>query len=132
MADISWHLVLSLASTGIGMGLVSCFVGMRPKLENPLWWLLYFIWITVVLSLGSNAPFLTLLLASVLAGLLHGCTSALLIDKYIQNNPWHSKQMQGPKSKLARRFVAIGLSVGVVFGVVVGGIGWSLSRLLLA
>ncbi len=130
MADISWHLVLSFAATGIGMGLLSCLVGMKPKLENPLWWGLYLIWITVVLGLGSNAPFLTLLLASTLAGVLHGCTSALLMDKYIQNNPWHSKKLKGPKSKLAQKFVKIGMGVGFGFGLIVAGIGWGLSRLL--
>ncbi len=130
MAEISWYLVFGFAATGIGMGVLSCRVGMRPKVENPLWWLLYLIWIAIALILDSKSPFWTLLIASVLAGLFHGGISAFLIDQYKQNNPWHAKKMKGSKSKQQRSFIKIGLTVGFAFGLMVAGIGWGLSKLL--
>ncbi len=82
MPEISWYLVFGFAATGIGMGFLSCLVDMRPKVENPLWWLLYLIWIAIVLIFDSKSPFWTLLIASVLAGLFHGRISVFLIDQY--------------------------------------------------
>jgi hypothetical protein len=122
-----WGLVMGLGATGIVLALLSCLVGMRPKVENPAWWGLYVVWIVVVLAVGVSPPFFTLLAASILAGLLHGTTTELLIDRYIENNSWHAEKMQGPKSKHALKFVLTGLVVGVGMGAVVGGIAWGLS-----
>jgi hypothetical protein len=128
MAEVSWWLVAILAPTGIAMALLSCLVGMRPKVENPAWWALYAAWIVVTLALAVPAPFWTLWISSALAGLLHGTTTALLLDRYIGNNPWHADKMEGPHSKLATQFIVIGVVVGTVFGAVVAGIAWALGR----
>ncbi len=128
MPGLPWGLIAALSATGILMALFSSLVGMRQKLEIPLWWGLYALWIAIVLFTGREAPFRTLLLASVFAGLLHGSTQALLIDRYTENNPWYAEKMQGPKAKLARQFVVMGVVIGSVFGVIVGGIAWGLSR----
>jgi len=129
MSDVSWQLVLSLGATGIVMALVSCFVGLRPKVENPAWWGLYAVWIAIVLALGDATPFRTVLFASIVAGGLHGVTTSLCIDRYIVSNPWHAERMQAPKSKLRLMFCATGLLVGTVFGAVVAGIAWGLARI---
>lgn len=129
MAELHWTLVGVLAMSGIAMGLVSCLVGMRPKLENSLWWGLYAAWIAVVLTLGRGSPFLTILVASGLAGVLHGATQTLLLDQYRASNPWHAERTQGPRGKLALQFVAMGAVIGTAAGAVVGGIAWALSQL---
>ncbi len=129
MPELPWTLIAVLATTGIVMALISCLVGMRPKVENPAWWGVYVLWVAVVLVLHTGAPFLTILIASGLAGLLHGTTRALLIEQYRRNNPWHAERTQGPRGKLTVQFVAIGVVTGIVFGAVVGGIAWALNRL---
>lgn len=129
MAGVSWGLVAAFAATGVLMALLSCLVGMRPRLENPLWWALYAVWVAIVLSAGIEAPFLTLWLSSILAGLLHGGVTALLLDRYIANNPWHADRTKGPRGKLAAQFVAMGVVIGAVFGLVVAGIAWGLARI---
>lgn len=130
MAEISWAYVAVFAATGIAMALLSCLVGMRPKVENPAWWLLYAVWITVALRAGIPSLFWTLWVSSALAGLLHGTTSALLLDRYIASNPWHADKMQEPRRKLAAMFVIVGVTVGAVFGLVVAAIGWGIGRWL--
>jgi hypothetical protein len=128
MAGLPWILIGVLAATGIGMALISSLVGMRQKIENPAWWGLYAIWITIVLILDVAAPFRTILFASILAGLLHGSTQSLLLDRYITNNPWYAAQMQAPRRRLVMQFLLMGLGVGTVFGALVAGIAWGLAR----
>ncbi|MGD8815859.1 MAG: hypothetical protein PVJ51_01645 [Acidobacteriota bacterium] len=130
MSEISWVYVAAFAASGMAMALLSCLVGMRPKVENPAWWALYAVWITVVLRAGIPSVFWTLWVSSVLAGLLHGVTSALLLDRYIASNPWHADRMEGPRGKLGAMFVGIGAVVGTAFGLLVAGIGWGIERWL--
>ncbi len=129
MAQLPWTLVAMFAATGILMGLVSCLVGMRPKVENPAWWGLYVVWLVVVFVLEPAAPFWTVLVASGLAGLLHGATTGLLLNQYREHNPWHAERTKGPRAKVAAQFVAMGPVIGAVFGLVIGGIAWGISLL---
>lgn len=129
MDALPWTLILILASSGILMALVACLVGMRPKVENPAWWALYLVWIAVVLRVAPEASFLTIVVASTLAGLLHGITTALLLDPYRANNPWHAGRTQGPRGRLAAQFIGMGIAIGLGFGALVGGIAWGLNRL---
>ncbi|MFQ5530247.1 MAG: hypothetical protein ACE5FP_07835 [Gemmatimonadota bacterium] len=128
MESLPWALIVGLGLTGVLMGLVSCLVGMRPKVENPAWWGLYAIWIAIVLFVDRSAPFITILIASGMAGLLHGTTTALLLDQYRDNNPWHAEKTQGSRGTLAAYFIGMGLVIGIAFGTVVGGVAWGLSR----
>jgi len=129
MSEIAWTWVAVFGVTGVGMALLSCFVGLRPKVENPLWWLLYAMWVAVAFAVGIEATFRTILAASMLAGLLHGVTTALFLDSYLANNPWHAEKMQGPRGKTALMFVVMGLVIGTAFGAVVAGIAWGIGRL---
>src|SRR2546425_4713250 len=122
MPMLSWPLIAALATTGIVMALVSCLVGMPPRVENPAWWGVYVGWVAVVLMAHSNAPFLTILVASGLAGLLHGTTRALLLDQYRRHNPWHADRTQGQHSKLAVQFVVSGVLAGTPFLAAVGAL----------
>jgi F0F1-type ATP synthase assembly protein I len=103
---------------------------MRQKTENPAWWALYAIWIAGVLVFDVEAPFRTILFASILAGVLHGITQSLLLDRYIANNPWYADQMQAPRRRLAMQFIMMGVAVGTAFGALVAGIAWGLARVL--
>lgn len=128
MSDLSWGWILVLASTGIIMALVSSLVGMRPRVEIPSWWALYAAWIVVVLVIGNDAPFRTILISSILAGIVHGLTQALLIDSYLDNNPWHADKMTGPpRSTLEFQFILSGVLFGAAFGVLVATIAWALA-----
>jgi hypothetical protein len=129
MQDLSWPLILGLASTGIPMALASSLIGMRQKVEIPAWWGLYAVWVAVVLWTGNPAPFRTILFASTLAGVLHACTQALLLERYIQSNPWYASQMNKPRSKLRAQFLVSGVLIGAGFGALVAGIAWGLARL---
>ncbi len=124
-----WGTIIALASTGIGMALLSSLVGMRQKIEIRLWWSLYAIWVAVVLLTGIAAPFLTILIASVLAGVLHATTQGLLINHYRRNNPWYADQMKGSNAKSAAQFLMMGVIIGTGFGALVGVIAWGIARL---
>lgn len=126
---LRWPLIVALSATGILMALVSCLVGLRPKSENPAWWGLYAIWIIVALTTDAPRPFTTLVIASGFAGLFHGITQALLLDRYIANNPWHAERMTASKIRLRTMFIITGVVIGVVAGVVVGGVATGISRL---
>lgn len=130
MLELPWTLVLALASTGILMGLLSSLVGLRPKVENPTWWVLYAVWITVVLVVDRSAVFRTILVASAIAGVLNGTTTSLLLDRYRRSNPWHAARTQGPRARLAMQFIGMGLVIGLAFGALMGGVAWGLSRAL--
>jgi len=127
--NLDWIFIGALSTTGIIMALISCLIGMRQKVEIPLWWSLYAIWIVITLSTDTPAPFLTILTASSLAGTFHGVIQAFLIDQYIRNNPWYAEKMQGPRKKLAAQFVIMGVVIGIVFGAIVGGIARGLAAL---
>ena len=129
MGELSWPLILGLASTGILMGLASSLIGLRQRLEVQTWWALYAGWVAIVLLSGNDAPFRTILVSSAIAGLLHAATQSVLLDHYIVNNPWYSEQMNKPRASLRIQFVLSGLLVGTAFGALVAGIAWGLHRL---
>lgn len=128
MTELPWDLVLALSTTAVFMALLSFLIGMRPKVENPLWWAVYAVWIAIVVTADRGAPFLTILVASPLAGLWHGTTQAILLTQYKRNNPWHAEKLRGSRRKCLARFVLMGVAVGTVSGGVVGAIAWGLGR----
>ena len=80
MLQISWTWVAILAPCGLVMALVSCFIGMKPQVENPAWWGLYVVWIVITAAFQLDAAPMTLWVSSVIAGALHGVTTATFID----------------------------------------------------
>ena len=130
MSEVSWSLVAVFGSTGLVMAMLSCLVGMRQKVEIPLWWVNYAIWIVVVLVRDVPAPFLTIVIASVVAGIVHGVMQAILLSSYKVNNPWYADQMKGRESVLRGQFIVMGIVIGTVFGALVGGIAWGLDRFI--
>ena len=124
MSDISWGLVAAFAACGLPMALLSCLVGMRPKVETPLWWGVYLVWAAIAFFGEIEAVFSTLFVGSILAGFVHATTTALLLDRYVANNPWHAEKMQGPKWKLRAQFMIMGVVIGSVFGAAVAGLAW--------
>ncbi len=128
LSGLPWTLIAALSITGIGMVLLSSLVGMRQKVEIPLWWGLYAVWVAIVVVRGIDMPFLTILLSSILAGILHGTTQGLLLERYRKNNPWYEGQMEATRRQMAVKFVVMGVVVGTAFGAIVGGIAWGLHR----
>lgn len=127
--SLSWGFVITPAMTGVFMGLTSSLVGLRQKAEIPLWFTWYAMWIMVVLAFRGPNPFLVILIASILAGILNGLTTSLLIESYRKKNPWYAKQMEVPNRQVVRRFLMTGPIVGAVFGALIGGIAWGLSEI---
>ena len=128
--DVSWVLISGLASTGIVIAVLSCLVGMRQKIEIPLWWMNYAAWVMIVLLTDSPSPFLTIVISSLLAGVLHGTTQAVLLRQYRRNNPWYEDRMRVPDRRLRVQFILMGVAIGGLFGAVVGGIAWGLDLFL--
>ena len=128
MQELSWVLILALASTGIIMALASSLIGMRQRVEIPSWWALYAVWVAIVLLTGNDAPFRTILISSVIAGVLHATTQSILLDHYIKNNPWYSEQMNKPRASLRLQFIISGIVIGTAFGALVAGIAWGIRR----
>ena len=122
LSALRWDIVIILGATGIIMALLSSLVGMRQKVEIPLWWLLYAVWIVVVILMQLESVFWTILMASLAAGILHAITQSILLDRYIKNNPWYADKMTGPKSKMRMMFLIMGIIIGAGFGAIVGGI----------
>ena len=112
--------------TGPAMALFMAFRGAPPKIEHGLWWAFYALWIVIVEVLQVPRPFITILLASTLAGLLHGSVQAIFLDRFLQTNPWHAEQMKGPRRSLAVKCVLASVAVGVGFGAVVSTIAWGI------
>jgi hypothetical protein len=129
MWELSWPLIIGLASTGILMALASSLIGMRQWVEITSWWLLYAAWITIVLLSDNGAPFRTILVSSVFAGVLHATTQSVLLDHYIKNNPWYSEQMDKSHASLRLQFITSGLLIGTGFGALVAGIAWGIHRI---
>jgi hypothetical protein len=128
--NLPWGFVITLAMTGVFIGLISSLVGLRQKAEIPLWFTWYAMWVVVVLVYRVPSPFPVILIASILAGILNGLTSSLLIKSYRKKNPWYEKQLDVSNMRVARRFLTVGPIIGAVFGAVVGGIAWGLSKAL--
>lgn len=57
MTELPWDLVLALSTTGVFMALLSSLIGMRPKVENPLWWAVYAVWIAMWQLRTVGRPF---------------------------------------------------------------------------
>jgi len=130
MSEVSWGLVAVFGATGLIMAMLSSLVGMRQKIEIPLWWMNYAIWIVIVLLKNAPAPFLTILIASIIAGIVHGFMQSILLSAYKANNPWYADRMKGRESRLRLQFMTMGVVIGCAFGAIVGGIAWGLERIL--
>ena len=78
---------------------------------------------------SPSGSLLSMGFASILGGLLHALVQGLLLPAYIRNNPWYADKMKGPHSKLRLQFLGMGVTIGAVFGALMGGVAWGLQRL---
>ena len=127
-SGISIGYLVAFAASGLLMGLLGCFVGIKQKVEATLWTLLYAGMTAVAAWQGIGAPFRTILIAGGVAGVLTATLTMLCFDRYKQKNPWYAKQLEKPKSQLAGSYFGMGIGMGLLFGAIFGGIAWWLAR----
>ncbi|MCA9693148.1 MAG: hypothetical protein KC636_26365 [Myxococcales bacterium] len=124
-------LAVTLSLTGVVMALGTSLIGLQGA-EFFLWMGFYVLWIAATLRVRPDRPFLTLLVASVLSGLWTGLFQLLLRDQYVAHNPAYAADFaalaDASTLEWAMSFVGFGLAAGLVFGLVVGAIGWGLAR----
>ncbi|MCA9715374.1 MAG: hypothetical protein H6713_17970 [Myxococcales bacterium] len=115
-------LIGTLGLTGVAMGLLTALVGLPPGVEPWVWMAAYALWVVVIAGRREARPFVTVLLASVVTGLLTGLVQGLLQQRYIASNPWYAADFAGLGSGLVLglQFVGFGVVMGSLFGVAVG------------
>lgn len=123
----NWLIVLGLGASGLLMGLLACFVGLKQAVEFVLWTVLYAVWVVIVKTIDAPAPFRTILIAGPIAGVLNATVTLSLFDNYRRSNPWYADQVDKPKGQLAGSFFGMGIGMGLLYGAIFGGIAWWLA-----
>lgn len=118
---MSWRPILTLALSGLTMGLLSLF-GLTRGIEPFLW---LFIALGCAWWLSKNVasrPFLHGLLAGFLMGIGNSVMQSLFIDSYIASNPEAAQGLQQiPGDVSPQSFVLmVGPLIGTVYGLFVG------------
>ena len=124
---LSWPWIVGLSLAGLMMGLLTSLVGMPQGVEFSVWMGCYVVWLVLVVW-QQLRPFVTLLVASVLSGVWTGTTQYLLRDHYVANNPWYADQIAEQGGVSAPAVIGFALVAGTVFGLVLGGGAWAVTR----
>lgn len=114
---------LLLGLSGIATGLVTSLIGIRPKHEFGMWIALYVVWFLV---LGEAATPMNLLIISILSGISHGATGAILVEQNMANNPWAAEDFEKLGDKVRQTMVMFSIGMGLMFGLLLAGIAWLL------
>lgn len=136
LGSLDQRLIGALGLTGILIGVVVAFgiTGDAYWGELVAWSLLASLWIWVVLKQGTAHPFVTLLLVSVIAGLLFGATLQIFWGTYVDQHPG---SFQAPVLDAGLdpygwtvRAISLGLTTvfGALWGLILGGIGAGLAH----
>lgn len=113
--DLGLVLAFGLA-IGLVDGLLTVFVGLAPALEFSFWTLSSIATVAYVVMRGQPAPFLSLLLVFVVAGVAVGSMQWAFAEQYVANYP-------GDVPDVAPwQFLAFGVVIGAVWGALFGGI----------
>lgn len=118
---INVGLVFGLASTGIVIGLLTCYVGLPPEIEFSLWMAAYVVWIIAAVMVDSKYPGLDVLLGSVLSGVFIASTQTVLYENYHRSNIANYPDMP-MDDEFAAAVFPFAIGVGLMFGIVIGGI----------
>lgn len=116
-----------MAAAGAAMGLITSLVGLKKGHEVYAWLVVYASMGVSVVLVGVADPFWTLLTGGVAAGLVAGMVQSALMRPYRRHNPWYAKEMDRPALRVAGSFIAFGVVLGGIFGLVAGGVGLALS-----
>lgn len=122
-AALDLTLLAALSSTGLIMGGLTTFVGLLPNVEAVTWIAWYVVWVVVVERRGTARPFVHILAASLLTGLLASLVQLAFFDAYVDHNPDYAHRLVGmTRAEAAPGFITQGLLASLVTGAVVGGI----------
>ncbi len=114
--------------TGVFMGNLTSFVGLKVKAEFPIWATLFLIW-AIVARVDTLGEFGWFVMISMAAGLATGLSQAIMFDMYRRNNPWYADKMPETRAEAFRSFPPFGSIVGLVWGVVFGGISYAIGTI---
>lgn len=127
---VAWAWAGLFATVGVLMAALASGVGMRARVEVPLWLVLYGAWVFAVLWWDVPSPFWTVLVGGALAGLVAGVLQVAWMRSYLRNNPWYAAKLDAPPGELALGFVGFGLAAGTAVGLLFGALAWYLSDAL--
>lgn len=133
---IQWPLVGLLSLVGVAMGLLVSLglTGDSLPGEFLAWTAFALLWVAVVLVRRTPRPFLHVLLASTLGGVLFGATVQALWGSYVDRNPTTFREPseaagQDPFSAAVRGMnFLLSIVTGAVWGAIVGGAAAGLAR----
>jgi len=123
--------LLLLSLTGVLMGGLTAFVGLPVPWEPIAWVLCFCGWVVFALRAEIPRPFVTIVAAGPLCGILASATQVMFFDVYQANNPWYAEELAGGlNAELAMTFFLQGTIMGGVFGALFGGIALAIHKKL--
>ena len=115
--------LLILSLTGVLMGGLTAFVGLPVPWEPIAWVLCFCGWVVYALRTEIPQPFVTIVAAGPLWGVLASATQVTFFDVYQEHNPWYAEELAGGLTgELVLSFFLQGTIMGGVFGALFGGI----------
>lgn len=125
--DLYWVAILALG--GLAMGLVTSFIGLPKGREFVGWLLLYAFMVTVIVLVDAEAPFWTVLAASIAANITAGLAQVALLPSYRRKNPWFAEELAKPGRNVIAGLIGFSLFAGSLFGIMAATCAWALSLL---
>lgn len=130
LRSIEWGLVGVLSLGGLLVGLMAALGATQDSIGNEVlaWVLVALVWVLVVLLRRTPRVFLHLLMISTLSGALYGAATQAAWQDYVANNPTTFRDPtvaagQDPFDAEVRLInFALGVAIGLIWGVAVGGI----------
>ena len=120
---LDWKLISALSSTGLAMGLLTSVVGLSMRTESFVWVGCYMLWVLFVERRGCERPFVHIVMASTLTGLIASAVQLTLLSSYLAHNPDYADRLEGmSRAEVAPGFVTQGLLAALVMGVAVGAV----------
>lgn len=112
---------LLLGLTGVLTGLITSLIGIKPRFEFVMWISFYILWFII---LGDAATPMNVFLISLISGVIHGATGAVLVEQNIKNNPWAAEEFEKLGDKVRQTMVVFSIGMGLLFGVILAGVAW--------
>ncbi|SFT40218.1 hypothetical protein SAMN05216474_0360 [Lishizhenia tianjinensis] len=115
---MNWKLILSYASFGILVGLLSVFT--NSIVTEPVFWLIYaFIAAHGFKTKVTSNRIAHVLFFGLICGILNAGVQALLVDSYLANNPVFAREFSAAPVSPKALIMFTGLLFGIIYGVIV-------------